>query len=52
MMQVCPIKSTSAVNDDKYDCVVLVTDTVDKLTGSLASLRPVVTDYLQVCYSA
>ena len=48
-MDQCPLVAASSVTDSRFDCVVIVTDNVDKLTGSLSKLKPVVSDYVEVC---
>lgn len=42
------LEVASSLTDDRFDGVVLVTDDVNNLSGTLTPLIPVVKDYIQV----
>ena len=45
---VCPLVSSASIKDAQFDSVVIVTDSLDKLGGSLSPLQSVLTAYSQV----
>lgn len=49
-MEQCKIVRTDSVDDAQFDCVVIVTDSIDKLTGPLSDVKTVISDYLEVSY--
>lgn len=47
-MKQCPLVSAKEFTDDRFDSIVVVTDSSAKLTGALADLKPVIEDYIKV----